>query len=1178
MREIAPHCPVHADVPLLPRRRGWECPVCKKRVLSFRQWPRPEEPTVLPPEIDSAHCLLPWLVAFPLAQAREEHLPQAARREFTLMAAFAALRLAVALLLAETRQSGEGDRELAAAMGRLALPGWRPWLELGELLARRARNRSTLFPHLLAGWALLAATHSLPVLRAPSQRRIDGGEGGVDLDLPTVERIAATLFGGEGVRVVRVTTRDPARGLILSGKSTGGNYSVGDLVTASELSAADSVLALGDRWVLPLEPFLIPGEMATNPDGTMTGEPALLLVMATEGGGVFQGLGLPVRHQLAWDEPSGWPSRGGRRPVTLLSREQAAASASAVARQRVQKVREQPWHLGPLQPRPDVEAVLHTVLGQPGRALIVGGEAGCGKTVLLARLATHLLGEVSPAERSPHLAALVSGSAAEPDVVALVSGAGVWARLPGESGSRALARAVATAMGAPGDESPRLDALFDHIGASAILDRRLGRKVWLLLDAPDESEDGEALVAAIDSALPCLVTYPWLRLLLTLDLVTCRRLANPPPGSGFRFEHVRFFHSFADPESGVPRQWLQLGPLAGEMATEAAFADRQQADPSRSCPLPLTLLAASTRQALAHPLRLQLFHDSHHWVATGPADLDPQVMMAGWWVRRAEALGLPIAELARRMWEARTPGLTLAEIWRWWDEWCAGEKERAAATAVSTSPPEALIEEAVLHSPSMAFFWPPRGDTLFGPGHVLSAEAFLWLGARGELGGRALPAGRELASWIERGDGRWSLRHELASLLSGLAARLAAVGEQQAFDVFLHAKDPELAAWALSGALSASAGLEELREHWLVAAAENVEAARRLARASVIAGVEPRVEGTAAWFLHRLHSALAQHLPDDPSPRLMRATAALSCARAAAGPWAALPLLREARNDLKAVHARWPAQDGVAPLLLPVLGELGESVFMTGHTGEAEAVLRQALLMVRTQLAIEPTQPEQRRCLVAVLVTLAELATGAGRNVEAERLLTEATTRLGQLRSRDAASFEHRRLWGRVLLASGLAALGQHRLPQARALCEEAVATLRTLAEAPEAVAGRIEYVRAAMAYAALAMDDQQERVARETLEEAARVMKGPQPGCDDPIHQLCRAELVARMASFARDAVERQEHLELSRRLLEPLVAAAFDLPRLAPLWREVTQRLREVGGEGAIIPVTTQGDTIDA
>lgn len=1162
MREVIPHCPVHADVPLVPRRRGWECPVCRNKVLSFREWPRPEVPSEQPAEGERQHRQLPWLVASPLVRCRDEPLSPVVRRELTATAAFATLRLAVALMLAEARHVGDGDRELAAALGGLALPGWRPWLDLGELLARRARSRSTLFPHLAAGWALLAATGSLQLLRGASRRRA-GSEEGEDLDPATVERLAATLFGGEGVRLVRVLDRDPARAVSLHGAWPGEPCSPEDLAAAGELPNSCSVLALGERWLLPLEPFVISGPVSTDPDGTLAGEPALLLVMATEEGGFYQGLAHRHRHEVAWNEPSGWPAQGARRPAGALSRQQAADSAAALARQRTRQVREQPWHRGPLCPRPEIEAPLCAALGQPGRAVIVGGEAGCGKTVLLASLAMHLLGEAPGAERSSHLAALVTGSAAEPDVVALASGAGVWSREPGETASRTLARVVAAALGVPGDDSPRLATLIARLGASAALDRKLGRKVWLLLDGVDESEDGAALLGAIDSALPCLVTYPWLRLVLTLDVVTCRRLASPPDGSGLRLENERLVHTFAGGADGVLRRWLQLGPLPSEAATETVFGGRQQADPGRSCPLPLALLAASTRLALSHPLRLHLFHDSQHWVATGPADLDLHVMMAGWWVRRAEALGLPIGELASRMWSARTPGLTLAQVWRWWDEWCSGEGERTAAGAAAPCPPETLIEDRVLVVPGSGLSWPPRGDTLLAPVHVVASEALLWLGARSELAGRALPSGRELGSWIEGDAGRGSLRHELACLLAGLASRLLAVGEHRVLDVLLHAGDRELAAWVLSGALPAAARSEIVREHWLAAATGGVEVARRLARACVIAGIEPAAEVALVGFLHRVHAALVHHLPDEPAPRLLRARAASTRACLAGGPWLALPLLREARDDLRAIRRRWPACPGVAETLLTVLLPLGEITAVAGFAGEAEDALRETLLLARAGLAEEPARADLRRTLAEALVTLAELALASRRSVEAERLLREATTLASQLRARDPSGAGTRRLWGRVLLASGRAAVGQHRLPQAWTLSEEAVATLRTLAEAARAVVARIEYARAALAFAALAMEEQQERVARGTLDEAARVLDEPPPGCDDPVHELCRAELAVGQAALARDAEMRGEHLHRARRLLEPLVAAAVDLPRLAPLWREATLRLGEAEGE---------------
>ena len=134
------------------------------------------------------------------------------------------------------------------------------------------------------------------------------------------------------------------------------------------------------------------------------------------------------------------------------------------------------------------------------------GEAGAGKTMVLARLAMHLLGEAEGDELSPALAGLATSPPGNPDVVVLVSGPGAWAAVSTDAGSHVLAQAVARALGLQEERFARLEEILACLAASGVEDRRLGRKVWLLLDGPDESEHGETILAALDSALPCLAT------------------------------------------------------------------------------------------------------------------------------------------------------------------------------------------------------------------------------------------------------------------------------------------------------------------------------------------------------------------------------------------------------------------------------------------------------------------------------------------------------------------------------------------------------------------------------------------------------------------------------------------------------------------------------------------------
>lgn len=1147
--ELVPHCPVHPDLPLEARRRGWHCPVCTRRVLSFRQWPRPSAPEPLAAG-GAGLASLPWLVATPLAGARDGSRSEEVRQDFARAAAFATVRLVALLLLCEARANG--DSALAVAVGRLALPGWRPWLDLASELVRGARARPSRFGNLLAAWSLLETTGGINLLSAMIPAPGGDARRCREVEPATVERIACTLLGSEPT-LLRAVDGTWNRAIPLHGVAAGRLWRAGSGLDPAAAPADSLVVAWDEGGALPLEPFLLPGELVATPDGTFLGEPALALLVAIADGGLYQGLGAPVRRCGTWESLPAGETRG---PAARVSRQEAAPAAAAETRRRIAAIRGRPWHAGPLLPRPEVEQRLAAALRLPGRAVVVAGEAGTGTTVLLARLAAHLLGETQEGESSPPFVALASGSAADPDVVALLSGPGVWARAGDRTGRRTLARVVARALGAEGGAWDGLEALLAAIHSSSAADRRLGRKVWLLLDGLDEDEHGAELLAALDSALPELATCPWLRLVVGLNLATCRRLVAPAGGAAAWFENERFVESFADPATGRRRPWLEVPPLSPTVEVPLAYAARQRLDPARACPLPHASLPLASAGALANPLRLQLFHASPPRLAVPPAELDLHALMASFWVRRGEAGGFSFSELAARLWAARSPALTLAETWAWTERWL-GSLADPHLHAARCSPVEALLEGGLLVPPELEGAWPPPpGAGLVTP-HPVVAESLLWFAARRAADERHAPPSDALAACLALPPGRWSLRHELAGALRALASRLADTAGAAALAPLLGAGDREVAAIALSGVVAAALSGRADLASWAEAALGDPEACSRLLRALTVAGADEGVAEALAPFRQRLLEAAVEHFPLEPVHRLRLAAARLAAAHRARRPSDALRLLREARADLAAVVARWPASAGTLAVRTDTLVELGALAALCGHEAEAEVALRQGVPLARARLAAEPTDAGARRTLAAALVTLAWLAAAAGRRAEAERLLGESASLVSAMRAAEPEAPDNRRLWGRLLHASGVAARAQHRR-RAFCLLEEAVAALAPLAGASGSASDMLAYARAAVDFAAVAAEERATQASRTALEEGLRALASGEAG-RDPVFSAAEGELSAGLALFARDPQERRE---LSRRACDLLAPSANEegAPRrVVMLWREVCERLRE-------------------
>jgi tetratricopeptide (TPR) repeat protein len=1178
MPDVTPNCPVHPDVPLQPYRRGWRCPVCERRVLTFRQWPRPEgHAEVATPAADPLLDRLPWIVAPHLAGARDPTRPAAERLDHAVQAAFHAVRLTVLLLLAGARYRRITDPGLCGALGRIALPGWQGWIGLADRLAGEEGLLADdpWSAGLVGGWRSLVSRGVPARLVATPAVPVDGnGASGeltawVDRVAADAEEIVVTLFGGDVPRLLRVVGREPLRVIVLHGVHADRLNEVEAPRGVPALPEAGILLAEAGGEVWPLEPFLLPGELAAVGPGVHRGEPALALLLPTADGGFYQAAGAPVWLRQDWSQVSPWPTGGDEPGSARVGRQEVAAPAAIHASRIVGRLRRQPWHVGSFLPRPSLEEPLAAALRRPGHGVLLVGEAGAGKTVVLARLAAHLLGEADGKELSPALAGLATNPPGDPDVVAMVSGPQDWGAGSAESGSRVLAQAVARALGLHGARFARLEELLARLDASGVEDRRLGRKVWLLLDGPDESEHGEAVLAALDTALPCLATYPWLRLVVTLDSTTCRRHIDLRGQPGSCFENARHLQVFTDPAVARGQPWLTAAPPS-EAELRGWFEHRQKADPSRACPLPFALLPDQTRAALGSPLQVQLFHESGHWLSAGAAGLDLHTLMTGFLVRRSEVDGWSLLDLAEELVHARASGVPLGAAWERWGAWVDQPGTSLSWTHAPRGPLECMLSSELVLGPD-PMPWPPDPALRLVTAHPLVAESLVRWALLRDLSPGALPGAEELEAWLGLTPGHWSLRSELAGVLGDLAARLVLADTPGPLDVLLREGDPELAAQALAGALTVAVPLASggpLRQLWLEAARRSPESASRLARALILAGMDEPRGHPCGELLLGLQGSLVGHTPDDPGPRVALAATLVALAEADGDAVATLRRLREARAHLCELCRRWPARQEHGRLAAVALPWLGEAAAALGHTEEAEKTLRTALPIVRSRVAADPSDGPSRQVLAMTLVTLADLALQAARPVEAERLLEEATVLVGSLRASEPSDREVQRLWGRVALVAGGLAQVHHRLSQAWELLEEAVARLRPLAEPPRHRWAVLDYGLAVARFADLAGQEKRVATARAVLEESLLVLASAAGEPGEAAPALLEAELCWRLAGLAYHVDEERELVLRALRLLQSLAGSPDVPPRWPTLWRSVGDAVRERGWGEPIRP----------
>ncbi|HNX48922.1 MAG TPA: hypothetical protein PLS53_00640 [Thermoanaerobaculaceae bacterium] len=1175
MSDVVPHCPVHPDVPLEPRRRGWTCPACERRVLTYRQWPRAETHLeVAADQGDPVLERLPWLIAPRLAVARDLTQPPAARLDHALEAAFGAIRLAALLLLAAARQAGKADHELAGALGRLTLPGWRSWVLLGDhlggeggLLAGDAWSAGlgTAWRQLAAAGGVLARL--LEVTTAPAVVRDADGEPDASWlrTAADAEQVVATLFGPDTPRLLRVVEGgEPCRVISLHGIHADLLFKVEASEAVPARHGAGTVFAVLGDVTIPLEPFLLASEMMTvvRP-GVLQGDPAVALLLPTADGAHYQGCGAPTWRAMDWGHLATWLSESGGLEPDPVRRQQVAVPAAIRASRAIERLRRLPWHAGSFLSRPGLEESFAAALRRPGHAVLVVGEAGAGKTVLLARLAAHLLGEAQDDELSPALSALATNPPGDPDVVALVSGPGAWRAEAGDTGARILVSAVAAALGIRDPRQERLDDLLAGLAESGADDRRLGRKVWLLLDGPDESEHGEAILAALDSALGCLASYPWLRLAVTLDVRTWRGGVGSSGQRRVCFENVRALYDFADPRSDRRRPFLEVPGLDPERELPAWFEHRQRVDPARASPVPFALLPDQLRNGLHSPLQVQLFHESGRWFAEpAPAD-DAQRRMIGFLLRRSESEGWSLSDLAAALVRARAPGVPLTWIWEQWQAWAGVSGAGGPTVAAGPSPIERLISNGLVQVPER-MSWPPDQADLLLFAHPLMAESLICWELLRRLPPGDQPGAGDLLDGLELAPGRWSLRSELAGALADLAARLVEADTVARLDILLTGGDAELAAQALAGALAAAfagAAKNACLERWLAATRGSPEVARRLNHAFILAGLPRPLDAAAASFRIEVRQALVAHVPDEPGRHQALVSALAARAVREADPAAVLRDLRAAREHLATLRRRWPARPGLAELSAAVLPWLGEAAATLGHTGEAEVVLRAALPIVRARVAGDPSGGRAERCLAMTLVTLADLALSAARPVEGEHRLEEAAALVARLRASEPSDREVQRLWGRVALVAGRLAQAQHRLNHAWELLEEATARLRPLVRPPRHGWAALDFGLAVMRFADLAGEEKRHAMARTVLEDGVQVLAPPVCDPGDPALALVGAELCWRLAGLAYHADEERDLVLRCVRLLQPRAGDADAPPRWAVLWRSVNDAVRERG-----------------
>ena len=438
------------------------------------------------------------------------------------------------------------SRDLAGPIRGLRMPHWGEWSVLADKLAKfwsghfpEARpERASHFPELVSGWLEVNRTATpkrddpwqalLPELRgnnASALRATSANDAIWKLRndrahrqatrvadqtddaqmlarlLPVVEKVVTTLFRAGTPTLVRCVRHEPLEVIRLHGAHP-------DLLFATEPLAAQwapafattGVAALAGDVALPIYPLFVPGD--DEPEACRVGsgglierismvdgvkEKKLVLLGVRSHGESERHIG-PLLDALARKNVDTGQDSEGTKRWTI------AGWSRATAREAVASLRDRKYFPECYVERRKVEEAVGHCTANGGRGLLILGEAGSGKSSLLARLADRLGTE--PEEGEQPAEPVTKGkkvdrylqAKGEGDVVLFLSGHAAFAGDAGKDGAALLTDAVMLRAGVRAGTFARLTEFASRLANQPRKPRRerrpLRRRTRLLRRVP----------------------------------------------------------------------------------------------------------------------------------------------------------------------------------------------------------------------------------------------------------------------------------------------------------------------------------------------------------------------------------------------------------------------------------------------------------------------------------------------------------------------------------------------------------------------------------------------------------------------------------------------------------------------------------------------------------------------
>lgn len=1029
------------------------------------------------PDID----LLPFPVAHPLSYARSESVAIPDRIHNTLFAAYQAVRTTALLLLADYLACDTVALELAAPIQGLRLPHWGEWVHLADKLARfwdgqllDKPSRDSSFPALRDAWLREAIAEKLsrdsdlrPLVRAipvegsgsvapirlfqrlrNSRAHEQGTRTGTEESeaqllghlLPLLERVLAGLFPPGAFSILRRVEGAPGVSVIrLHGPHRDMRFPVeilsDDWAFAFRATGVTAITGGEPDDGIPVFPFFLPLDPENPREPGGSGgllEDLYLLDGVSERRAAVLGV-LGHRDMPKADAEIVREVLNRKRVDFGLTREATtrwslAGWSLTTATSTLASVTGRKYFPAFYLERSGVDDVVYRALGigraaapasrTEGTALLLLGDAGAGKSSLVARLVESLLpGEEqergqrdapapapgkTPGSRRPGLKGIESINAWmktrwEQDVVLYLSGAADY-NLPDASspGDTHLARVLLRKAGVRPDAFHSAEQFIERLGETARDDDHAGRRVWILLDGLNEAERFQDLVKALDGFLPVIERHPWLRLVVTMrsgayHSLARRDLDSLASGSAV-FKNASRWHPF---DTGRPQQrpgertvapFLEIRPFQLANEGQAVYELRQKAPGMPSCPAGYGSLTQPLRNLVLSPLRLHLFHEAFAGVDHPPALLRDDVLFDTFLDRLTDehpGLAETLPAIGRLMLEKRRAFLPLEEAVDFINRWYSRTSMSAAERHAKLNPMEELVSASILLRPTEEGPFDDCAGYQFT--HQRLAEAVLRRALLQRISPRKRPTRDELLQWAELAVGMpWPTLTPSASPEE--TARAMGLFYEYLTDAAIF---PEL-----TGALEAFAAA--LVEH-----GDGATAADLLE--IVCETVRQRLFASALLAFARLHGE--QGAPPDEAVRFFEELEEAMPTRKISVGYLCVavrlvldrleragvrrPTLLLARLLVSTVCARFAREPQWGGFLNSSLDRLWELVEASGNSQEGRRIAEDALVSLRTLIAQKPDCLEFRAELAISLNRGARLAIRNGDLGAAREMSTE---------------------------------------------------------------------------------------------------------------------------------------------------------------------------------------------